>query len=174
MVQLNQKRVMDLKRIIISLMLIMLLGITVASAEITRGEDQFTGGRTINSVTSTPNPAELEGLVFRKFANTAPAEYELWANRVTAKSFLFSNTFIELRIDGIPTKEVAIKKNGLISLSDGKQYSHITVPLSIEIIEQIKSAKRIALKFPTVNGAYVYVLPESVLAEWKEVIATEK
>jgi hypothetical protein len=152
----------------------MLLGIGQASAEITRGEDTFTGGATINSVISTPNPADLDGLVFRKFANTDPKEYELWANRITSKSFLFSNTAIEIKIDSYPTEEIAIKKNGLITLADGRQYSHITAPLTSGDIEKIKMAKRIALKFPTAVGSYVYILPDAVLAEWKEVIAAEK
>lgn len=163
-----------MKKIILVLVSIMLLGIGQVSAEITRGEDKFTGGATINSVTNTSNPSDLDELVFRKFANTDPKEYEIWANRVTSKSFLFSNTTIEIKIDNHPTEEIAIKKNGLITLADGQLYSHITAPLTSGIIEKIKMAKRIALKFPTASSSFIYILPDAVLAEWKEVIATEK
>jgi len=164
-----------LKKVVLILSLVMLMGMGVANAEITRGQDSFSGGVTINSVTNTSDPTELDQLVFRKCVNTSPSEYELWANRITSKEFLFTNTFIELRIDNNSTRKITITKNGIISLADGyKKYSHITVPLSIEFIEQIKSAQRVALRFQTMTGSYVYILPDPVLAEWKEVINTEK
>lgn len=163
-----------MRKIALILSFMMLLGITLASAEITRGEDTFTGGKTINSGTSA-DPSELKSLYFSKTVQVNAVEYEIQATRVTFKSFIFSSTFIELKIDENPVHKMVVKETSMMPLVNKNDiYSSITVPVQNDIVQEIKDAKRIALRFQTVAGPYVYVLPDSVLAEWKEVIDTEK
>lgn len=42
-----------------------------------------------------------------------------------------------------------------------------------EVIEKLQTANRVALRFTQNSGStFVYVLPDEVLAEWKQVINT--
>ncbi|WP_434132767.1 hypothetical protein KIAC18_000298 [Sporomusa sphaeroides] len=164
-----------MKRIALILVLIMVLGMAVASAEITQGKDKFTGGNKINSVTETSNPSELKQLVLRKIITGNSPSYELWGERFTTKNFLFKKTFLEMKIDDTPIISINVKETSAMTYMDGpNMFSWVTVPISSDIVEQIKIANRIALRFQTASGSYVYVLPDAVLAEWKEVIAAEK
>jgi hypothetical protein len=164
------------KKVAFVLALVFFIGMATAHAEITRGVDAFTGGITINSASSTPNHSDLDELVFRKIVNGGQNEYELWASRITSEKFMFSNAFVEIRVDNDPTIQISVKDYGVIGLADGyNKLSHVTVPLSKEISEKITSASRIAIRFQTATGVpYVYILPDSVLAEWQQVIATDK
>ncbi|WP_312560849.1 hypothetical protein, partial [Anaerospora sp.] len=98
-----------MRKIALILSLMMLVGITMASAEITRGEDTFTGGKTINSGTSA-DPSELKSLYFSKTVQVNAVEYEIQATRITFKSFIFADTFIELKIDENPVHTMAVKE----------------------------------------------------------------
>lgn len=163
-----------MKRIIIALMLIVLFGMTVASAEITRGKDTFTGAIIINSGVHEKT-SELKALYFRKIPQLKNVDYQIEAVRINFKEFIFSDTFMEIKIDDSPIQELPVKEAKKMSLvRESDIYSSITILLPDDIIPQINTAKRIALKFQTAAGPYVYVLPDSVLAEWKQVIATEK
>ncbi|WP_312337241.1 hypothetical protein [Anaerospora hongkongensis] len=163
-----------MRKIALILSLMMLLGITVASAEITRGEDTFTGAVTINSGVHEKE-SELKSLYFRKIPQSKNVDYEIEATRINFKEFIFKDTFMEIKVDDGLVQQFPVKEAKNMSLvRESDIYSSITVLLPNDMIPQINTAKRIALRFQTVAGPYVYVLPASVLAEWKQVIATEK
>lgn len=164
-----------MKKIALILVLVMLLGMATASAEITRGIDDFTGGNRINSSTVTANPSQLKQLVLRKLVAGKNSYYEIWGERLTTKNFLFKDTFFEIKIDSSPVINIDVKEASSMTYMDGpNMFSWVTVPISPDIIEQIKGATRVALRFQINAGDFVYVLPDAVLAEWKQVIATEK
>lgn len=165
---------MSLKKIALVLCLTILLGMGIASAKITRGFDDFTGGMTINSGT-IGEPLRLKNLYFSKIVNTNPIQYEIQVVRETYRGNAFANTFIEIKIDDYPAYQITVKESNVIPLVNKNDiYSDITVSVPYDIVQKIKDAKRIALKLPTGTGPFVYVLPDNVLAEWKEVIAMEK
>ncbi len=175
MVYSKQERVMDLKKVALILSLFMLLGMAVASAEITRGEDDFSGSPIINSWTKGMEPSQLKSLYFRKYVNTSPLSYEIEASKITFKDFIFLGTFLELKIDNNPVQQLPIKEAKQMSLvRESDIYSRIIVPVPKNTIEEIEKANRIALRLQTASGSYVYILPDTILAEWKEVINTEK
>lgn len=165
----------DLKKVAFILSLVMLLGIGQAGAEITRGEDKFTGSSTINSWAKGTDSSQLKSLYFRKYVNTSPLAYEIEASKITFRDFIFLGTFLELKIDNNPVQQLPIKEAKQMSLvRESDIYSSIIVPVPKTTVEEIGKATRIALRFQTASGSYVYVLPDAVLTEWKEVINTEK
>ena len=165
---------MSLKKVALVLCFIMLLGIGVASAKITRGADAFSGAVIINSGVHG-KASELESLYFRKIPQSSSVDYQIHATRITFKDFIFANTFLEIKIDDNNAQQLPIKEAKNMSLvSERDIYSSITIVVPNDMISQINNAKRIALRFQTVSGSYVYILPDNVLAEWKEVIGMEK
>jgi hypothetical protein len=163
-----------LKKIVLILALLMLLGTMVTSAEITRGKDSFTGAVTINSGVHG-NASELESLYFRKIPQLKNVDYQVQATRTTFKDFIFTDTFMEIKIDDNPVQQLSVKEAKKMSLvRESDIYSSVTIVVPPDLIPKINEASRIALRFQTASGSYVYVLPPTVLAEWKQVIATEK
>ena len=164
-----------MKRIALILVLIMLLGAMVASAEITRGKDSFTGGVTVNAYSSAGDSSKLKALYFTKIIETEPVEYELQATRISFRDFILQNMPVEIKIDSHDTQRLKVKEASSMPLvNDSEVYSDVTVTIPIDLISQINGSNRIALRFQTASGSYIYVLPDAVLAEWKEVIAAEK
>jgi hypothetical protein len=163
--------VIGLRKIALILSLIMVWGMAVASAAITRGQDDFSGGATINSGTNGLDHSELKSLYFRKIIDITPIEYEIQATKIASKSFAFLNSFIEMKTDDNPVRKIVVKESSFMPLA---KYSDIIVSVPNDIVQEIKSAKRIALRFQTAAGSYVFVLPDTVLAEWQQVINTEK
>ncbi|AJQ26921.1 hypothetical protein JBW_01571 [Pelosinus fermentans JBW45] len=153
----------------------MLWGVTVVSAEITRGIDTFTEGVTINSGINA-DPTNLKSLYFSKIIQpNAVVDYEIQATRINLKDFIFLDTFMEINIDNYSVQKIAVKEAKKMSLVNKNDiYSNIIVSVPNGIVQEITSAKRIALRFQTAAGSYVYVLPDPVLAEWQQVINTEK
>ena len=169
----ESKRVIDLKKIVLILALIMLLT-PVASAEVARGIDSFTGGTRVGSYSNVKDAVDSISLV--KIISPGLVEYEISAGKRSTKEFLLSKTFIDIKIDNYTSHSIEIKKVELIPTdSPFVHSSYVDAPISNEIVDEIKTAKRVALRFQTANGhSLVLVLPDTVLAEWKEVINTEK
>jgi len=161
----------------------MLFGIAVAHAEITRVKDTFTGGHQIRSYVSVEKPVQT--LSFIKIVGDGFTTYEMSATRRTYDmpemrrmgiKEAFAKTNVEVNIDGISSYSIDIQNLTLKPTANSYIFtSGIKMVISNEISDKIKDAKRIALRFPIEDGtSIVYVLSDSVLAEWKQVIATEK
>lgn len=166
---------MELKRIVASLMLIMLLGTMVVNAEISRGRDEFTNGTVIGSYINVSDVIDSISLTKTVTPNTS--EYEIVAKNKTLRDFAFAKTFIEVKIDDNPTHRIDVKELSSIRVPSSlvTYWFSVKAPANDQIISELKLAKRVALRFQRVdNYSPVYVLPESVLAEWKEVINMEK
>ncbi len=164
-----------MKKVALILCLAMLLGIGVVSAEINRNSDYFSGGVSISSHTTMTYPVDRLSLI--KTTGSASTEYSIFAKVTSSKEFSLVKTFIELKIDDAPTHSIDIREGSSLQATDNRYMisSSIKVPLAPEYIDEIKNAKRVALRFQTLGGyTPIYVLPDNVLAEWKEVIATEK
>lgn len=156
------------------LVLVTLMGMSVVNAEIRRGEDTFTGTKRINSVVSG-NPTELQSLIFAKIPQSKNIDYEITAVRTTFKDFIFTDTFMEIKIDDNPILQLPVKEAKKMSLvKESDIFSNVVVSVPNDVVEKIKDAKRVACRFQIASGSYVYVLPDAVLAEWKQVINTEK
>jgi hypothetical protein len=174
---------MNLKKVALVLSLLILLGIGTASAEITRGEDTFTGGVRIRSYIEIEKP--IQTLSFIKIVGDGFTGYEMSATRKTydmpemrrigiKESFVKTN--IEINIDGVSSHSIGVQNLTLNPTNNSYIFtSGIKVVIPNDVSDKFKDAKRIALKFPIEDGtSLVYVLPDAVLAEWKEVINTEK
>lgn len=168
---------MNLKKVALVLLLIMFIGLTVVSAEIRRGKDEFTNGSIIGSYINVNTSGVIDGISLTKTVTSNSSEYTIIAKNTTLKEFAFAKTFIEIRIDENLTHKIDVEKvssTRVPSSSVDYRFS-VVVPANEQIINELKGAKRVALRFQCVdNFSPVYVLPDNVLAEWKEVIATEK
>lgn len=163
-----------MKRIAIIVILIMLSGISVVSAKIGRGTDSFDGSVSIASSNST----EVDGwLSFRKKTSNTNTEYFISSSLKTLSYIKFSKEDTEIKINDQPVQKLTVKEVSSMPspLDSPMSFIDVTVLVPNELAQQIASAQRIAIRIHKENSApYVYVLPDSVLAEWQEVINAEK
>lgn len=163
-----------MKRVAFFLALIMVLGIAVVNAEIRQLKDDFSGSTKIVSYTALERPVDSLSLI--KITGTNP-KYSVFAKLKSSKEFSLVKTFWDLKIDDKVPVQLDVRVGGVMVASDNRYMivSSATVDISDSLINDIKNAERVALRFQT-EGGYtpVYVLPDAVLAEWKEVINTEK
>lgn len=162
-----------MRRIAFFLLLIMIMGMAVASSEIRHGIDNFTGGK---RYTSGNYLANQEWIGLRKLIDGNIVTYEALFSEEELKNTKFSSNSGEIKIDDNPVDMVVIKDiSSNPTINNGISFIRLTALITVEQVERIKNANRVALKFYKVNGnPAVIVLPDTVLAEWKEVIATEK
>lgn len=162
-----------MKKIALMLTLAMLLSMAVANAEITRGKDTFTNDIRISSVSN--EVPSLQWIGFYKILGNNSIRQEI---RVAAYSYpyrLFSSDYAELKIDEGPIYKLSVSNSKFTPITNTKIYIFSTLEVKDEIAEKIRDAKRIELRLYRDNGSsFVMILPDNVLAEWKEVIALEK
>jgi hypothetical protein len=164
-----------MKRILILTILCTVFVFSSVSAEIRRSVDEFTGGTRIICNTYLEENKDLDVISFRKLIIQNLTEFEIYANSDTYKSMSLGREPIEINIDGAKNTKLEIKEYKKFLPINGKEFVASTVSVPQEIMDQIKQANRIALKFTQNNGfTFVYVLPDNALAEWKQVINTEK
>jgi hypothetical protein len=163
-----------LKKIALILTLAILLGMAVANAEIRRGTDKFSGGNVIGSYSNISDT--VDSIVLFKIVTPTSVEYAISARKSTVKEYAFSKTFLELKVDNEISHKIEVQE--VLSLPTDKPFinwNSVKAPVSLEIIDQIKNGKRVALRFQVIGGySPVVVLPDEVLVEWQQVIATEK
>ncbi|SDN23116.1 hypothetical protein SAMN04488502_11525 [Dendrosporobacter quercicolus] len=151
----------------------MLLGISIVYAEIREGRDQFTDGKWRTSGNFLDNQ---QWIGLRKISDGEVTKYEILFSEKELKYVKFSEKSGEIKIDDKPVSQLQV---GAVSsrpaLSSGLSHLSLTITVSSEQIKSIETAQRVALKFRKTDGtSTVLVLPDAVLAEWKEVINTEK
>ena len=168
-----------MKKIALVLTLAMLLGMAVANAEITRGKDGFTEYITIAS-DSYNEKAIITQVNLQKIITPETPQYELLLagyGHKDVRNFILSNSLIEMRVDDLPVYKLPVENYSLqpVPGSYGRVVSKGQFALPGKSIVEIKNSKRIAFRVTMEDGTrYVYVLPDAVLAEWKQVIALEK
>lgn len=164
-----------MKKITLVLALIMLLGMSVTSAEIGRGTDDFDGSQWVTSGTVLNSNGEWIG--FQRKTIGAEKEYYISLASKAFSYIKFAKEDAEIKIDDHPVGKMKIKEVSSMPAPLDSKMSYIDVKsvVPMEIVQQIKTAKRVAVKFYRENSVpEVYVLPDAVLAEWKEVINMEK
>lgn len=162
-----------MKRVLVLCMVCMFLVSAVASAEVKKGKDSFTGGMNVHCEMKSPYSDSMK---FSKNITGKQAIYKIKIIKSNLKKYLIADIPIELKIDQYPVCEL---KDYIYQVtgpdSYGVSYSSIMESkISLDIIEKIKVSNRIAIRFRDNDATkYPYVLPDDVLAEWKEVINTE-
>ncbi len=168
-----------MKKITFVLFLIMLWGVSVASAEINRGQDSFTGYGTIKSCIYDEREIVTK-VDFKKVLSPDMPTYELsliGQGHKKIRNFILSNSPTEIKVDENPAYKLSPSNYSIKQVpgSYEKILSQLTFELPVENIDGFKNAKRIALRITMEDGTrYIYVLPAPVLAEWKQVISTEE
>ncbi|EGO65615.1 hypothetical protein [Acetonema longum] len=165
-----------MKRTVLVFVLIMLVGVTSTHAKFIPGTDQFTGGKTYSS---TYNPGDYEPSVsFTKIISGNIVSYEIRFFNRAVSGEKFTKDPIEIKIDDYPVQTIPITEASSmpIDLEDKDiTWNRSKAPTPQNIIDQIKVAKRVALKVYTDKYApAVIVLSDEALAEWKQVISMEK
>ncbi|WP_371366303.1 hypothetical protein SRRS_07220 [Sporomusa rhizae] len=163
-----------MKRIGIVLSLIIMLGMGVANAHLTKGTDDFTQGQRISSQNDVAG--QIDSILLTKIINLDSVEYEISINKRTTKEFALAKTTIEIKVDNNPSRKFSIQNIQAIPTGEPFIYSyHAKASIDKDLVDEFKNAKRIAIRTELVNGWQpVIVLREYILNEWKEVIATEK
>lgn len=163
-----------MKRVLVLCMACMVLVSAVASAEVKKGKDSFTGGFNVSSHVAAEPFLKVVHLV--KNVSDGGIMYKLTLSCIGSNKNVLGDEPIEMKVDGQPVHEL---KDYRYKLSAANSYgvlynSVIEIKLPLDLIDQIKETKRVAIRFRDARGiSYPYVLPDDVLAEWKEVINTE-
>lgn len=162
-----------MKRISIVLIFILLLSVGIANAGVGKGFDKFTESVTINS-NVYGNPHDLRALTFSKILNKNKLIYEIVMENDTYEKFILASHSLIMRVND-DNITLPVKDYRTSTPIDNKINTTLTLDVPNEFIEKIKNANRVALKFTRNDGStFVYVLPNNILAEWKEVITTEE
>ncbi|SFL75449.1 hypothetical protein [Pelosinus propionicus] len=163
-----------MKKIVLILGLVMLIGMAVGHAHIARETDNFTLGQKINSENDTSG--QIDSVSLTKIINSNSTEYELSINKRTRKMFALAKTTIEVKVDDNPSHKFDVQNLQTMPTEDPYIYSYyIKTSMDQNIIAEIKNAKRIALRVELVDGSQpVLVLREYILNEWQQVINIEK
>ncbi len=152
----------------------MLWGVTVVDAKIGRGIDDFDGSVSIASSNSIEADSWLS---FRKKISDTSIEYFITSSSKTLRYINFSKEDAEIKINDLSIQRIPVKEVSSIPSPMNSQMSFINVTISVpaELVQQMASAQRLAVRIYKENSPpYVYVLPDPVLAEWQQVINTEK
>lgn len=165
-----------MKRFMLLLACCVLFGGGVSNAEISRGTDNFTGGDFIISGVDSnlSSNGKVSNISFCKTISAEKVIYEIFVKSKGLDRFTVSREDLQMNIDGRETYKI-ISTNRMDSVIGGDHVVALDYTVENNVIEKIKDSGRVALKFTQNNGSqFVYVLPDDVLAEWKQVIATEK
>ncbi|HML33858.1 hypothetical protein [Sporomusa sphaeroides] len=162
-----------MKRIALVLVLIILTGTMVVSAEIRTGTDSFTGG---SRYTSGNYLDDEKWVGLRKIIDGDKMLYELLFSEKDLKHVKFTQDNGEIKIDNNPINSIIIKEtSSMPTINSALSHIRLSATISLEQIEPIKNANRVAFRFCKTDGTTsIIILPDAVLAEWKDVINTEK
>lgn len=165
-----------MKKLALLFICFMFVGGSFCSAEIVENKDNFTGGKLLISNTSCKLDMEnkLKWFSLYKNINHNNVSYKLKASVTTYDKFTLSENKAEISLDtgNVFFLEVINRRDIPI---DSKHNVAVNYEISQEVIQGIRESNRVALRFTQNNGSqFVYVLPDSVLAEWKQVIATKE
>ncbi len=167
-----------MKKIICLLSLFLLLNASLVNAEIRKGTDSFTNGISIRSYNEPES--SLEPITsFKKILSNESASYEIMLRKselIELKGMLLADSPLELKIGNNPVLEIKDYKYKITKTH--KDYltfynTVINAKIDKDVADKIRYADRVALRFECINYHDVYVLPDKVLNEWKQVIEVE-
>ena len=165
-----------MKKIAFVLLLILILGAIPATAKITVYRDSFTSENEYSVLTKHYTHNQL--LFIKKFEDGKPT-YTLY---ITYRTFVPEEQFqlpIEIKVDDLPVislkekEEVSMSKINRFDYDNSLKKSKLIIPP--HVIDLIRDGK--SVKFRVLKGkAYsvTIALPDDVLAEWQQIINTEK
>lgn len=152
----------------------------VCSADISSKQDEFSGGRTIESKNFIDYSMRnlLDCIIYSKVVTKDAVKYALQTDVTTIWDVPYQS--IRINVDGDYTFDLPISNLDHWIVQE-KKYDRTRYIAKFDIpndaIEKIKNASRIALQCTITRRSgnqFVYVLPDNVLDEWKQVIATEE
>lgn len=166
-----------MKRILFLGIIIMFIFTSIAGAEIRRIPDVFTNGIVVLSDDNSKqinNISNLRSLYFRKIISEKDVEYYIKADNEIESKYILAKSPVEISI-GSHQYILECKNYKIFTPLNGKTNAVLTVKIPQEVIEKLQITNRVALRFTQNNGnQFVYVLPDEVLAEWKQVIVVDK
>lgn len=163
-----------MKRILILCMVFVFALSGLASAEIESGLDKFTNNKEYFTIYEA---GYKESVGFTKIIDTTPLCKITFSKNVPDEN-RYTGKYAEIKIDNGLVENLEIVENtsmktGIYKSSGDFIWCKALVPQ--DTVNRLLNAKRVALKvYLEKSPADIYVLPDSVLAEWKEVIATEE
>lgn len=163
-----------MKKIILLSLIFILILLPSTQAKISEGHDSFTGGEWYKSGNYIDGSNEWIGLY--KVISKKNVSYGITFSEETLHYIKFARETAEIKVDDNSIKQIPITEvSSRPTLTTGISLIGLTATVPQEQIEKIKIAQKVALKFKQENGTSVtVVLPDSVLAEWQQVINTEK
>lgn len=167
------------KRIILMVLCFMVISFSVCSAEIRKGQiDTFDNSFRINSLNHSIG--DIEQFNFYKKKNELNVEYSFYIRKECLYEIQFGYIIDKFQIkinDDIYDLKVLKQNTQLNSYSFGHAFGEIiaTIDVKNELLNEFKNAKNIAVRLTYSDGTNDTAnIPDEVLAEWKQVIATEK
>lgn len=168
-----------MKRLALLVFCCILLSIGVCNAEIRRGKvDDFDGSLITSSVNHSIG--KMDTLTFiKKYLNSKDI-HNFYVNKNCVYEYQAGYAFekAQLKIDEKIYELKILKQNtNLASYSFGTAYGNISASLDInnELIELIKFSQKVTLRLSDSDGIHDTIeIPNYVLNEWKQVIATEE
>ena len=169
-----------MERIVVFLFVAMVLGINTVSAEIRKTPDNFSGGVILRSNYLTiEDPIKAVG--FDKIITPDSIEYELCIAEKMQRKFMFEDSIVEIKINNSDTYRITIKEadpfpfNNLVLGINDLDPSGFKATIPDEVINEIETAEHVSFRLRDRSGMpFVFILPDKVLAEWQQVIATEQ
>lgn len=164
-----------MKKIILMFVVMLMAGGSVASAKITHGVDEFEGAAIINSI-QNPKDSGLVSLMFQKISGSKEQIFKIEVQANTFPKLTLAKEPVMIKIDDNLKHTLQVNGYKNITAVFGRDvFTRLDVEVPLAVINELKVANRVALKFTQNNGStFVYVLTDDVLNEWKEVIATEE
>lgn len=161
-------------RIFLTFLCFMVINGNMCNAYIDRGEDSFDESVKIYSVQQKIGDIAQFNF-FKTIEKTEKVHYQIYASSHLMKKNAFAKDFAEIKIDGSIYKIDVVRTEDYKDTDHGLYAISSTTQLSDEAVEALKSAQKVVLRYHRESGYQDLVeVPDSVLAEWKQVIATEK
>lgn len=146
---------------------------STSSAQIVCRTDSFDGSEKVYSVQENVGGVASLSLIKINEKNSIRFQVDVATDRL--KKYNFSKEYAEIKIND------AVYKMNIIRTREYKETDYGLYPiysrseLSSEAVEALKSAQKVVLRYHRENGYQDLIeVPDSVLVEWKQVIATEK
>ena len=162
-----------MKKFVLVLSLIMLLGMSVVNAEIREEVDQVTGAK---RYTSSNHSTSQQTIDLRKIVEDHRILYGLLVSEDAVKTVKFSLNNGEIKIDNKLVSPIIIAEISSTPIANSDLSSiRLNAVITPEQIEAIRLANNVTFTFHKNDGtSSVIVLPDNVLAEWKKLIGTDK
>jgi len=164
-----------MRKIAVLALIILAFGMATAFAEVKTFPDNFTNGLIVRS--ECLNDKEFKVIHFFKYIDQPSVKYSIYFSKETMQEFAFEGSFVEIKVDNNPVQKINVEE--VVNFPIPRRPSFVTsftrTTIPNDVITEIKTAKRVALRFHFMNGITSdFILPDSLLSEWQQAINTEK